>query len=438
MRNYILNINILFITTLLFSLSFGQTNWTKYPGNPVLRPGSSGEWDEQKIGISSVLFDGSTYHMWYSASVVGDYFKSIGYATSLDGTIWTKNNDPSTSNPPFAESDPVLNPGTAGSWDDDRVALPCVILIDTLYHMWYTGADNPDPNEGAIGHAISSDGISWEKDADNPVLNAGSSGSWDDVWVWDPSVVFDGSIYHMWYHAWNGVGEEVQIGHATSPHPDSVWTKDPNNPVLNWEYGSWDYPRVQAPCVIYNGNIFHIWYSAGPTSEYSVGYAKSVDGSEWEKSASNPVLEAGSAGSWDDTMVGFCTVIDSADSIYKMWYTGGNSAGQLAVGYAESDIIDGLRDNLLNKIPLEPSLSQNYPNPFNPITAISYRLSAVSHVDLSIYNVLGQKVATLVDKKQPAGSHQVQWDASGFSTGVYYYKLKTEKFQQIKKMILIK
>ena len=83
-------------------------------------------------------------------------------------------------------------------------------------------------------------------------------------------------------------------------------------------------------------------------------------------------------------------------------------------------------------------LEQNYPNPFNPITAIGYRLSAVSDVDLSIYNVLGQKVLTLVSKKQTAGKYQVEWDASGFASGVYYYVLKAGDFKEVKKMVYLK
>jgi parallel beta-helix repeat protein len=323
---------ILFLIFMLtFSISFAQVNWIKYSGNPVLGPGPSGEWDSRRLGMPSVLFDGSTYHMWYTADSVGVFLHDIGYATSDDGIIWTKYDDSNTPDPPFAESDPVLSPGTPGSWDDDRVNMPCVILIDTVYHMWYGGADNPDHNAGAIGHATSIDGINWAKNENNPVLDVGPPGSWDDEWVWDPWVLFDGSIYHMWYFAWNGIGELVQIGHATSPHPDSVWTKDPNNPVLSFENGNWDYPRAQAPCVIYDGNTFHMWYSGGQMSEYRIGYATSADGSEWTKFENNPVLEPGSAGSWDETFVGFCSVIDSAGAKYKMWYTGGGSG---SFGYA--------------------------------------------------------------------------------------------------------
>ena len=84
-------------------------------------------------------------------------------------------------------------------------------------------------------------------------------------------------------------------------------------------------------------------------------------------------------------------------------------------------------------------LQQNYPNPFNPVTTISYQLAGNSAVDLSIYNLLGQKVATLVDKKQVAGSYEVQWNASGFASGLYVYKLVTDKgFESTKKLILLK
>jgi len=86
----------------------------------------------------------------------------------------------------------------------------------------------------------------------------------------------------------------------------------------------------------------------------------------------------------------------------------------------------------------EFGLSQNYPNPFNPTTAIGYRLLAVSDVELGIYNILGQKVAVLVSEQQAAGLYQVEWDATGFSSGIYFYILKAGEFQGVKKMILLR
>jgi hypothetical protein len=80
----------------------------------------------------------------------------------------------------------------------------------------------------------------------------------------------------------------------------------------------------------------------------------------------------------------------------------------------------------------------SYPNPFNLNTVINWQLAVGSHVNLSIYNLLGEKVAKLVSERQKAGYHQVAWDATGFSSGIYYYRLDTGEFQQVKKMILAK
>jgi photosystem II stability/assembly factor-like uncharacterized protein len=88
-------------------------------------------------------------------------------------------------------------------------------------------------------------------------------------------------------------------------------------------------------------------------------------------------------------------------------------------------------------------LHQNYPNPFNPKTIISYtvgahRESPIQHVDLSIYNILGQKVTTLVNKKQPAGKYEIEWNARGFASGVYYYRLQAGDFVKTRKLVHLK
>lgn len=101
----------------------------------------------------------------------------------------------------------------------------------------------------------------------------------------------------------------------------------------------------------------------------------------------------------------------------------------------------------LNALAVEPeetmvvtefALHQNYPNPFNPTTVISYQLPAVSQVQLTVYNLMGQKMATLVSEKQRAGLHQLEWDGSGLASGMYYYQIKTGQFQKVKKMVLVR
>ena len=89
-------------------------------------------------------------------------------------------------------------------------------------------------------------------------------------------------------------------------------------------------------------------------------------------------------------------------------------------------------------MPYEFKLSQNYPNPFNPSTTIKWQQPELEFVTLNIYDLLGNEIATLVNKELTAGNHETVFDASRFSSGVYFYQLKAGSFVQTKKMILLK
>jgi hypothetical protein len=105
------------------------------------------------------------------------------------------------------------------------------------------------------------------------------------------------------------------------------------------------------------------------------------------------------------------------------------------VGYGTLVSVDEHRNN---NIPTTFSLQQNYPNPFNPSTKIEYSVPNVSKVQLIIYNVLGQKVVTLVNEMQKPGKYEYQWNATAFSSGTYFIKLKTGNYQKIIKAVLLK
>ncbi len=91
-----------------------------------------------------------------------------------------------------------------------------------------------------------------------------------------------------------------------------------------------------------------------------------------------------------------------------------------------------------NEIPEKFSLSQNYPNPFNPVTKIDFALPKNGLVTMKVFDVLGREVATLVNKVINAGSYTVDFDASRLSSGVYFYRITTDEFTDIKKLILVK
>ncbi len=90
------------------------------------------------------------------------------------------------------------------------------------------------------------------------------------------------------------------------------------------------------------------------------------------------------------------------------------------------------------EIPASFSLSQNYPNPFNPMTKIKFQMSNESFANLIIYDVLGNEVATLVNQQLQPGTYEVEWNASAYPSGVYFYRLETESFVETKRMVLIK
>jgi Secretion system C-terminal sorting domain len=100
--------------------------------------------------------------------------------------------------------------------------------------------------------------------------------------------------------------------------------------------------------------------------------------------------------------------------------------------------VTAIENVTLENIPSKYTLSQNYPNPFNPVTNIKYSLEKAGQVELSVYNLLGQKIAILVNGHKNAGRYTLSWDASTMASGMYIYQLKTGSKVDTKRMMLIK
>jgi len=88
--------------------------------------------------------------------------------------------------------------------------------------------------------------------------------------------------------------------------------------------------------------------------------------------------------------------------------------------------------------PLDFALYPNYPNPFNPTTTIRYDVKEMGLVSVKVFDLLGREVATLIEGKTSAGSHTVIWDATGLPSGVYLCRMEVERFQETRKMVLLK
>jgi hypothetical protein len=107
-----------------------------------------------------------------------------------------------------------------------------------------------------------------------------------------------------------------------------------------------------------------------------------------------------------------------------------------AVADVEYTIPTGIASNQLNTLSF--NLQQNYPNPFNPSTTINYSLAKEGHVRLTIYNTIGSQVATIVNETKPAGNYSIQFNGNKLASGIYLYRLETDNYSAVKKLILLK
>jgi hypothetical protein len=234
---------------------------------------------------------------------------------------------------------PIIGPGDPGEWDETGHAVTAVIFDGSLYHMWFTSFTSYDvslPTD--IGHATSPDGIAWAMDPENPVLTRGAPGEWDEYFLYNTAVLYDGAQFHMWYQG-SDADEISRAGYATSPD-GSVWTKYPGNPVMDaGPPASWEAWGPRPMTVIREGDGYRMWYAANgqwPVNGRRLFYAESEDGITWTKHGT-PIFQFSSEG-WDRWVDQPMVIRDG--STYHMWYAGGPENLKASIGYAVST--DGL------------------------------------------------------------------------------------------------
>lgn len=178
------------------------------------------------------------------------------------------------------------NPILSPTGSEDHTTFASALKNASVYHMYYQ-YHLPDNTE-VIGHATSNDGKSWTKDtANNPVLNVSASG-WDSLHVGVPMVWKEGSTWNMIYRGSSGT---YKIGLATSIDGTN-WTKSGSNPVLEGDSGEWDDTSLDPWGVIKVGSTYYLWYNRIP-SERKTGVATSTDLTSWTKDINNPIFSGG-------------------------------------------------------------------------------------------------------------------------------------------------
>ena len=207
-----------------------------------------------------------------------------------------------------------------------------------------------------------------------------------------------------------------------------------------------------------DGNIVHYQSYNSPDTLRDFCMALTLDKSD------NVYLTGMSAAGYSD---GTCLTLKYDSSAIKIWektyssspsaidegefiavddsgyvYVGGSSVtlngwDYLAIKYSQVVGVE-VRDETVGSNPSIFSLSQNYPNPFNPITNITFQVPITSHVTLSVYDMLGREVAVLVNERREAGVHEVKFDGSGLSSGVYFYRLTAGTFVETRRLLLLR
>jgi predicted GH43/DUF377 family glycosyl hydrolase len=184
-------------------------HWQKH--GVVLSP-DSGTWEGSYIAANgSALFDGARFWYWYQGGPKGD--PRVGLARSSDARTWRK------------EPTPVLDRGPYGSWDERGVADPCVIRIDPYFYLYYLGQDRA--RRQRLGVARSIDGLHWEKLRSNPILELGDNGSFDEAGLGEPAVFRFHGLYWLLYTG-RDIHENRSILFARSID-GVHWVKIPNH-----------------------------------------------------------------------------------------------------------------------------------------------------------------------------------------------------------------
>ena len=267
--------NISFVFLLLLCHNYipanAQDQWHKYPGNPIFSYGEKGSWDQSYVYHPQVHYDGEKYYMWY---IGGKHREGrdgkIGLAVSENGIDWVR-----------YEKNPVFNSDDPDAWEASVLDI-WLLKQDSMFFMYYAGMRKDLPNAYRIGLATSSDGINWERHA-KPILTEGDSGAWEDWLVAELCVQKIGDKYHMWYTGGSyETPSPLGIGYASSI--DAIkWNKYPDNPVLERDQDAWDKQYIFDPIVLFNDSIYHMWYAGASYDNSLIGLATSEDGVNWIK-----------------------------------------------------------------------------------------------------------------------------------------------------------
>ena len=331
---------------------------------------------------------------------------------------------------------------------------------------------NPDPAD--VMFVRSTDGgVSWS----SPIKINDDSGTTAYQWFGTMSVAPNGRIDVVWLDTRDNTGSNISaLYYSNSSDGGETWSQNEKlsdffNSHLGWpnQQKMGDYFDMVSDingarlawAATFNGeqDVYYSYISDSTIvpvelASFSASVAANVvtlnwstatelnnHGFEIERSSDRAILPDGKAG-W--RTIGFREGNGTTSEPQQYSYSDKLSdiaSAKLYYRLKQIDFNGSIEYSEIVEVEITPAvflLSQNYPNPFNPITKIKFVIAKSSLVTLKVYDVLGKETATLVNEEKPAGTYEVKFDGSFLPSGVYFYKLQTGNFVQIKKMLLLK
>lgn len=270
-----------------------------------------GAWDSTDVLNPSVILKDGIYYNYYSGWDKTTW--RTGLASSIDGINWEK----------YSEN-PILDI-REDRWDNDYIAANgSAVLFQNRIYYFYQGVSK-GTEEAKIGLAISEDGKDFEERTEEAIFVAGADGTWDCAGVADPYVIEINGTLYLYYLGQDKFGIQ-RLGVAKSID-GKEWIKYANNPIMDIGVkGAFDEKGLGEPSVIYQAPYFYMFYTGRDRNEQrNIGVAVSLDGVNWKKLNYNGIIEQ-KGNSWNSKVICDTTLLEAEGEEIIVWYGGGNIA----------------------------------------------------------------------------------------------------------------
>jgi hypothetical protein len=422
---------------------FGGVSWLGHP------PSRMGGWSFMWPYVT--VDRGNRIHIITTGTADRNYaYEPFAYSRSNDGgTTWTALE--------IVDTVVTISPIIVSSKVSDKVAI-----------VYTHSPDSMDLRED-VYYVESTDGISWNGFLPkHNITDYGHQGGL--LWAWaEVSALYDynDNLHIIWnaqYISYTPQPHYV-VGDAHLYHYDvssgsihsfgdfyNTW------PDSGCKFGNWNFAFAKFSIAADRANNLYVAYTSWNDGDCShAGYANgdiflqySTDnGASWSNQINLTNSQTPDCFPGDCESDNWSSMAEVADTAIHLFYVNDRDAGSIQstegsvtdnpliyLSYSDGLPLTGIKDDV-NR-PLAFTLFQNYPNPFNNQTIISYNLKDKSLIAISVYNIIGQKAATLIEGIQEAGEHQIAWDASNISSGIYFARMEAGEESQSIRMTILK